>query len=74
MVITFLTFNPGLAVAASPATCAPPENPIKITGLLATIFLIASYSALITSGAKRAVVQCLLEQIGLLTYWHGLAS
>ena len=74
MVIIFLTFSPGLAVATKPATCALPENPIKITGLLSAIFLIASYSALITSSAKRAVVQCLFEQIGLLIYWHGRAK
>lgn len=74
MVIIFLTFSPGLAVATKPATCTPPENPIKITGLLSAIFLIASYSALITSSAKRAVVQCLFEQIGLLIYWYGRAK
>ena len=59
MVMIFLIFKPFLAEATKPAICAPPENPIKITGCTPAICLIASYSALTTSCAKRAVVQCL---------------
>ena len=40
-----------------PAAWAPPEKPIRMIGELPAICRTASYSALMISGAKRAVVQ-----------------